>query len=331
MGLRRLSERAVRSTSRAVLGLITACALIPAEAQQYPNRPVRFVVGFAPGGSNDLIARIVGSKLSHLLGQAFVIDNRPGAGGTIATALVAAAPSDGHTILLVPASFAYESTLYAKLPYQPERDLMPISQVASAPFIFLASNSLKARSIAELVNLAKERPGEINSAHAGIGNFTHLTMELLKVATGINLTAVTYKGSGPALIALMSGEVQLTSTALPPAIALVKAGKVRALAVTSGKRSSLMPDVPTVSESGVPGYEAVGWWGVVVPRRVSREIVARLSAEVVRAVDESEVRANLARLGADPVGSTPEAFEDFVKSESAKWRKVISSAGIVIQ
>ncbi len=314
----------------AIFIMLAALATV-VHSKQYPNRAVRLVVGYPPGGSNDLVARIIGANLSESLKQNFVIDNRTGAGGQIANTIVAGAAPDGHTILLVPASFSYETMLYAKLPYDPKKHFTPVSLVATAPFILLATNPLPVSTVGDLVALAKAKPGQINFAHAGVGNFTHLTVELLKLATGIDLNPVSYKGSGPGLVALISGEVQVTSTALLAAHALVKSGKIRALAVTASKRSPLLPEVPTVAESGVHGFEAVGWWGLLLPSGSPVPIRVRLNSEIARSTNSPQVRERLAMLGADAVGGSSDAFAEFIQAESRKWGQVITKLGINVR
>lgn len=320
--------RARRRCSGALAGALLVAATTAMAAQGYPERPVRFVVGFSPGGSNDLVARVLGARLTEQLGQQVVIDNRAGAGGTIANDLVSRATPDGHTMLLVPASFSYEGALHRKLPYERERDFIPVSLVATAPFVLLGNMELPAKGVTELVAYARQYPGKVNAGHAGVGNFTHLTLELFRLSTGIKWTYISYKGSGPGLQALIAGETHVSSAAMPPSYPHVKAGRVRALAVTSGERAPLLPDVATVAEAGVQGYEAVGWWGVVVPAGTPEAVVSALGEHVARAARADAVSKPLAKVGAQVRGSSPQAFEAFIAKEHAKWTKVIRDAGL---
>lgn len=343
-GVRMLSRRqslvpstAGRSAIVFILMPLLASALLgvggmSAVAQTYPTvKPIRLLVGFAPGGANDTVARVLGAKLSQVLGQQIVIDNRPGASGIIANSIAAGAAADGYTVLIVPASFSFDESLRAKLPYDPRRHFTPVSLVATAPLIFLTHNSFPARNIQELLILAKARPGKLNYAHGGNGNITHLIMELLKSLAGVDITPIAYKGAGPGLIALMSGEVEVQSTAILSAMAQLKAGKIRALAVTSAKRSPILPEVPAVAESGLPGYEASGWWGVLAPGGTPSALVKVLNEAILRALHSTDVREKFTQLGTEVIGSSPEEFSMHIRKETVKWSKVVSDSGIRVE
>lgn len=301
-------------------------------AQPYPTRPIRLVVGFAPGGANDIVARILARKLSEDIAQQVVVDNRSGADGTIATAMVAKSSlPDGYTLLLVPASFSYGTALQQDLPYVPGRDFSAVSLVATAPFILLASPTFSVSTVSELITFAKANPGPLAYATGGVGNLTHLAGELFKKMTGINLNAIPYRGTGPALVDLMGGQVPLQMAAILAAVPHVASGKVRALGVTSSRRSQVMPAVPTIAESGVSGYEAVGWWAIVVPRGVPLEIVASLNRAIRSALATPDVREKLLGVGAEPAPSTPEALVAHINSQSKKWTKVLKDAHIQLK
>lgn len=319
---------------RLVIALLMATLLaIPtAAAQNYPSKPVRFLVGYPPGGANDIVARMVSEKLSETLGQQLIVDNRPGAAGIIANSIAATATPNGYTILLVSPAITYESSLHAKLPYDSVRQFVPVSLVAASPFVILANNAFPPKTIRELMALAKAKPGQINYAHAGTGSFIHLVVALLQSLAKIDITPVAYKGGGgPAMVALMSGEVQLLSTSILPALSNIKAGRVRALAVTSAERAPKLPSIPTVAESGVPDYEARGWWGVVVPAGTPNAVIERLSKGIAQAVRSTELRENLAQQGVEAIGSSPDEFTVHIRRESIKWKKVIREAGTPVQ
>lgn len=301
-------------------------------AQDYPSQPVRFVVPFAPGGTTDVLARLVGEKLSASLGQQFVIDNKPGAGGNIGTAQVAKAEPDGYTILMgTVGTHAINASIYPKLPYDPIKDFAPVTLVATVPNVLVVNLEVPASSVAELTALAKEKPGELNFASSGNGTSIHLSGELFKAMTGVDIVHVPYKGSGPAVVDLLGGQVQMMFDNLPSSAPQIQAGKLRALAVTSKERSPTLPDVPTMAEAGVPGYEALSWFGVLAPAGTPDAIVARLQAEIAKALADPAMRERFAELGAVPVGDTPAEFADFIGAETAKWAEVVQSAGIKLE
>lgn len=298
-------------------------------AQTYPARSIRLVVPFAAGGGTDIAARIVGAKLSEAMGQPVVVDNRAGASGTIGTELAAKSPGDGYTLLMGSnGPLAINPGLHAKLPYHPLRDFAPVALVTTMPFLMVVHPALPVKSVKELIGLAKARPGQLNYASPGSGSTTHLATELFKAMAGLNIVHVPYKGVAPASTDLISGQVQLLSGDLSTLMPHVRSGKMKALAVTSAKRSTLVPELPTVSESGVPGYEVSGWFGVLAPAGTPREIVVRLNAEIVKGLGSGDVRERLAALGGEVAGGTPEQFADHLRGEIAKWGKLIAAIGL---
>jgi len=310
------------------LFLFALLSLGAAAQTAYPAKPVRFIVPSAAGGGTDIIARSVAHKLSESLGQQFVVDNRPGAGQMIGIELAARSPADGHTILMAASTLAINPIMYQKVSYDPLRDFAPITQAASLPNVLVVHPSLPAKSVAELIALARRQPGKINYASAGIGTSPQMSVELLKSMAKIDLVHVPYKGSAPGVVDLLAGQVTVMTPNVLTALPHIKAGRLRALAVTSAKRSEALPDVPTIAESGLPGYDSTQWYGVLAPAGTSREIVARLHDEIVRALRAPEVIQRLAADGAEPVGSSPEEFAAFIKSEIDKWVRVASAAGI---
>ncbi len=297
-------------------------------AQGYPNKPVRIVVPTAPGGGVDILSRLVAQKLGETLGQQFVIDNRPGAGANIGTALVAKSPADGYTLLMVPSSISISASLYRKLPYDAVKDLAPIALVAATPYFVVLHPSVPAASVRELVTLAKSRPGELTYASGGSGTASHLAGEMLKKMVGIDLVHVPYKGVGPAVTDVLAGHVSLFFAGLPASGSHIKAGKLKAIAIADAKRSPLMPQLPTIAESGYPGYAVENWLGMLAPAGTPADIISRLNGNIVRMINTAEVSERLAALGFEPVGSTPEQFAAQLKSEIAKWAKVIQETGV---
>jgi tripartite-type tricarboxylate transporter receptor subunit TctC len=318
----RRSEKARAAVAALLLSLAGAAW------SQYPAHPVRFIVPSAAGGGTDIIARAVSLKLSEALGQQFVVDNRPGAGQMIGIELAAKAPPDGHTILMAASTLAINSVMYKKVPYDPLRDFAPITQAASLANVLVVHPSLPVKSLAELIAYAKARPGELNFASAGIGTSPQMSIELLKSMAGIDMVHIPYKGTAPGVVDLLAGQVKVMAPNVLTALPHIKSGKLRALAVTSGKRSQALPEVPTVAEAGLPGYDSTQWYGVLAPAGTPREIVARLHAEIVRALRDPEVGKRLEADGAEAVGSSPEEFSAFIRSETEKWAKVARAAGI---
>jgi tripartite-type tricarboxylate transporter receptor subunit TctC len=319
---------------RFILSLaLIALAPLPASAQgDWPTKPIRFIVSFPPGGSSDLVARAVAPSMSERLGQPVVIDNRPGAGGTIGVDLVAKAPPDGYTIGLGAAgALAANLSLFAKLPYDPLTDLAPVVELALIPFFLVAHPSVPATSLKDLLAAAKARPGTLFVAHGGAGTAMHLSGELLKLMTAADLPLVAYKGSGPAAQDVLSGQVALAVLDITSSIEHVRAGKLKALGVTSDKRSRAAPEVPTFAEAGVAGYEATGWFGVVAPAGTPEPVIRRLNAEFRRALDDPQLRERMIALGCEPAAGTPEEFGARIRSEIPKWADVVKRSGTKLE
>ena len=312
--------------------LATAVAPASAEAQAYPSRPLRFIVPFPPCGSTDIYARIIGPRLADTLRQQVVIDNRPGAGGALGADLAAKAPPDGYTIWLGQTNnLAIGPAMRTKNSYDPVRDFSPITLLMQAPQVMVVNAGSPITSIKELIAAAKSKPGTLTFASAGIGSSGHVAGELLNQAAGVNITHVPYKGASPAMIDLRGGRVTFLATSLASAAQFVKDGKIKGIATTGLKRARLMPDVPTVAESGVPDFEVASWHGMLAPAKVPREIIARLNREIVAILDKPEVRDALLSEGGDITPGTPEEFAVFLKSEAQKWAKVIKQAGITAE
>jgi tripartite-type tricarboxylate transporter receptor subunit TctC len=308
--------------------LCCAVAAFAASAQQYPTRPVRFVVPFAPGGSVDTLARTIGPRLSDTLGQQIVVDNRPGGNGDIGMLIVAKAPPDGYTILLgYIANLAIAPSLYPKMPYDPARDYAPVTQIATSPNVLTAHPSVQAKGLQELIALAKAKPGSVNFASTGVASVGHLTGELLNSLAGMKMTHVPYKGGGQAIIDLVGGHVQVMFSGFSAAMPHIKSGKARALAVTGARRSPALPDVPTIAEQGFPGVEATAWYGVLAPAGAPQPVVVRLHRELVKVLKLPDVVQRLDALGFEMVGSTPEQFSSYMRTETAKWAKVVKASG----
>ncbi len=314
-----------------LLALVLGCAISDAAlAQAYPARPIRFIVPFAAAGGTDLIARTLAHKLTEALGQPVVVDNRTGASGVIGTDLAAKAAPDGYTILIATPTFTVNPSLMAKLPYDALKDFVPISLIATAPHLVAVNPSLPAKTVQELVALAKTRAEPLTFSSGSTGGSSHLAGELFNAMAGINMTHVPYRGTGEAATAVMGGVVSLAFLDVPTMLPLVKSGRLRGLAVTGQKRSAVVPEMPTIAESGYPGFESGIWYGVLAPARTPREIVARLNAELVKIVQSPEMRQTLSNEGAEPVGSSPEVFGEHIKIELARWGKVIRDARISV-
>ncbi len=296
-------------------------------AQGYPTKPVRFIVPFAAGGSTDIIARTVGARVSELIGQQVIVDNRPGGGTVIGTEAVARSAPDGHTLLVVPAPFTINPSLLPKLPYDPLADFTPITLINTTPLVVVVNPSVPARTVKELIALAKSKPGALNFGSSGTGGSNHLAGELFNSMAGVKMVHIPYKGNAPALTDLVGGHVDLIFNGLTSAYPLIKSGRIRPLAVTSIRRSAVLPDMPTLDESGLKGFEAVAWNGLAGPAKVPAEVVDRLSSAVRKVLGNAEVRERLKSEGSDPVGSTPAEFARFIRDEIAKWAKVIKLSG----
>jgi tripartite-type tricarboxylate transporter receptor subunit TctC len=299
-------------------------------AQKSSDRPIRVIVPFEVGGTSDLLGRVVAAKLGEVMGQTAVVDNRGGAGGTIGAALVAQAAPDGHTLLVPHVGLAVNETLYPKRQYNAVRDLAPISKLGETPNSVVVNNALPVKTVQDLIALARKQPGKLNCGSAGIGSAAHLAMALLEHSAGIKFNHIPYKGGGPALIAVVSGEVDFSMPAFPTAVPHLKAGRLRIIAVTGAKRARTVPDVPTLAESGVPGYEFGIWFSLFAPAGTPRPLIARLNREMVKALAEPEMREKLAAVGVDAESSTPEQLGQHLRSEISKWAKVIKGAGIPI-
>ena len=324
------SDRAAAWFFCALAGASADCTSADAarNSQPYPSRPVRLIIPFPPAGGTDIVGRVVGQKLNEKLGQPFIIDNRGGAAGTLGAGIAAKAPADGYTIMLATASFAISANFYMQLPYDSVRDFAAVARIASGPLLFVLHPSVPARSIRELIVLAKANPGKLNYASGGEGGINHLPAEMFNHMAGVRLVHIPYKGAGPALAALLGGEVQLMIATLGSCLPHVRSGKLRDLAIAGERRSSLAPQVPTVAEAGVPGYAADSWYGLVAPRGTPPEIVNLLNREITAALDREEVRAQFVALGFEPASSTPAQFADYLKSEIVKWGRVVKESGI---
>lgn len=311
------------------LMIAVAGAVAPATlgAQPYPYKPIRMLVGFAPGGGVDASARAVGQPLAAALGQSVVVDNRPGAAGNIAAAAVAKATPDGYTLLMANSTISTPS-LFRNLPFDVRKDLDPVGLIAIGPSVLVVHPSLAARNVKEFIALAKGSPKPLVYGSGGIGNVTHLEMEILASMTGVRMTHVPYKGTAPAIVALVGGEVQTIFSSIPSALGQIRAGRIRALGVSITKRSSVLPDVPTLHEAGLPGYDAASWYAVFAPAGAPKPVLARLGKEIVTIMSAPEVRNRFANDGFEPAGTGPAEFGKFLKTELVKWAKAIDAAGI---
>ena len=308
---------------------LAGAAALGAHAQQFPVKPVRIIVAFPPGGGTDIVARLLGQKLAEPWGQQAIVDNRAGASGVIGTEAAARAAPDGYTWFMgTMGNLTVNQHLYAKMPVDPQRDLTALSQVVAVHFVAVSHPSLPAKNVKELIALAKSRPGQINYSSSGPGGAPHLGGELLKSMAGIDLVHIPYKGSGPSFTDLLGGQVSLTFDSLVQAYPYIKAGKLNALGVLGSKRSPLLPNVPTIAESGVPGYELTNWFGLVVPAGTPRDLIVRLYGDVSKALAQGDIREKLHAMGADVIGSSPDAFAAFMKAETAKWAKIVKQASI---
>jgi len=318
-----------RGCNVAIFILALSGGIVSAAAQQYPNRPIRLIVAFPPGGSTDIIARVIGQRLGERLGQQIVIDNRGGAGGTIGTEIAAGATPDGYTLTMGTTSTHVVSVaVYSKLRYDPTKDFAPISLVAITPYLLVVNPGVQAKTLKEFVALVKSQAGKFNYASAGNGTTTHLAMEMLKTAAGLDIVHVPFNGNGPANTAVLAGQVQALFGSMPAVLPHAKSGKVRPLAVGTAKRSPSLPDVPTVVEAGYPGYEASLWLGFIAPRGTPKPIVDRLHKELNAIVAMPETKDILARNGADPLTNTPDEFAALIKDEIGKYVKVVKAAGM---
>ena len=317
---------------RRILAACVACMLgVPAIAQNWPLRPVRLVVPYTPGGGADIVARVLAQRLAEQTRSSFVIDNRPGAGGINAAELVAHATPDGHTLLSSATEFGTNAAVRPRLPFDPFKDFAHISLLGYVQFLLAGNLAVPVRNIKELIALAKARPGQLNYGSTTLGGGPHLAGELIQSMAGIRWVHVPFKGAGPASVALISGEIGFLFSSTGSLVGHVQAGRVRAIAVTGTRRFPELPEVPTVAESGIPGYSATGWYGLFAPAGTPPELVRRISAEAARAFSNPDARERLAQIGTDPVAGTPEEFVSFLRAEIAKWSKVVKEANIRIE
>ncbi len=318
----------MRNLQRWALSVLLAASAGGAFAQAYPNHAIRLVVPFPAGGTTDILARDVGKRLTETLGQSVVIDNRPGAGGNIGSDIVAKSAPDGYTLLMgTVGTHAINPSLYAKMPYDHVKDFAPVVLVAGVPNVLVVHPALPVKSVAELIKLAKDKPGTINFASSGAGTSIHLSGELFKTMTGVDIVHVPYKGSAPALTDLMGGQVQIMFDNLPSSLPQIKGGKLRAIAVTSLKRAPALPDLPTLAESGLPGFEASSWFGILAPAGTPAPVIAKINAEVDKWLQSPEGKEQLMTQGAEVAGGTPEQFAAHIRAETEKWAKVVKASG----
>lgn len=316
-------------------GRVLCCALLCAlasatvTAQNFPSHPVRIIVAFPPGGGTDIVARLIGPRLTDQWNQQVIVENRAGASGVIGTEAAARAAPDGHTMLMATmGNLTVNQHLYSKMAVDPLRDLAPLTQVVAVNFVMVSHPSLPAHNVKELIALARAKPGQINYSSSGPGGAPHLGVELFKSMAKVNLVHIPYKGSGPSFADLLGGQVSLTCDSLVQALPYIRDHRLNALGVLGAKRSPLLPDVPTVAESGVPGYELTNWFGLVVPAQTPRELITRIHGAVAKVLRQQDIRDRLAAMGADVVGSSPDAFGAFMQQESAKWAQVVKEAHI---
>jgi tripartite-type tricarboxylate transporter receptor subunit TctC len=304
----------------------------PASGQQYPARAVRMIIGFPPGGGTDIVGRIVAQKLTDVLGQQVIVDNRGGASGQLAAELTAKAAPDGYTIMMAHiAAISILPSLVSKLPYDAQKDFAPITLVAIGPNLLVVHPSVPVKTVKDLVAFAKARPGQLQYASPGAGTVQHLAAEFFKLQAKVDMLHVPYKGSGQSIVDLIAGQVHLDFDAVPPVINYVRQGKLRAIAVTSAKRFSVLPEIPTISESGVEGFDMSTWWGLVAPAAVGKDIVNKLHGETAKLLRQADVKEKIAFVGADPVGNTPAEFAAFIRSETEKYARIVKAANIKIE
>ena len=321
----------MQASRRLVLAVVGSAFCMGAFAQTWPSKPIRIVVPFPPGGGTDIIARETSQKVSVATGWTFVIDNKPGAGGNLGVDAVAKAPADGYTIVLGQTSnLAINPSLYAKLPYDPQKDLAPIVLMANAPLVMVTGTNSPYKTLADAVNAAKVKPGQVNFASPGNGTVAHLTSEMFQKAAGIKTQHVPYKGASQALTDVISGNVDLYMSSVPTLLSHIKQGKLRALAVTSAKRVDDLPNVPTINESGYKGFDAVTWFGLLAPAATPKDAIAKLNAEFNKALKTPELSKRLGDEGADPAGGTPEEFAALIKGDIPRWGKVVKESGAKI-
>jgi tripartite-type tricarboxylate transporter receptor subunit TctC len=313
-----------------VFAAVLASPAAAGEAERYPTKPIRIVVPFTPGGSNDLLSRVMSQKFNEAWGQPAIIDNRPGGGSTIGIEVVVRAAPDGYTLLSTSGGIAINVSLY-KLSFNPVTDLAPVALLAQMPYLLTVHPSLAAKSVTDIINMAKAQPGKLVYSSSGAGTSAHLTMELFTSAARINMLHVPYKGGAPAVNAVMSGEAQMTFNVITGTLPHVKSGKMRAIAVSSAKRAEVAPEIPTVAESGLPGFEVMAWYNMFAPARTPRPIITRLNTEINRILQMPDVRERFRSLGVTPLSGTPEDLGNLLKSEIARYAKLIKAAGIKLE
>lgn len=299
---------------------------LAASAQSYPAKPIRVIVGQAPGGATDIVSRALAQKLTEQMGQSVVIDNRSGAAGSIGSAIAASANPDGYTALIISSTYTINPSLYRKLPFDPVRDLKPVTLIASSPFLLLVHPAVAAKTTRELIALAKTR--SLTYGSGGIGSSGHLAAELFASMAGITLTHVPYKGAGPALIDALAGQVNMLMSSIVSGMPYAKSGRLRALAITTRDRSNALPELPTIAESALPGYDFSSWYGLMVPAGTAPAIVARLNGETVKALKAPDLKQRLASEGCEPVGSTPDELGNYIRAEMARWAKIVKASGM---
>jgi len=325
----------VRKTSRQRHALLAGLAAVllagEALAQAYPAKPIRVIDAYPPGGGTDIVARTVSPKFQESLGQPWIIDNRAGAQGIIGAEIAAKSAPDGYTLLMFTTNFTIHPSIYKNLPYDFNKAFTPVTQTSSVALAMIVHPSVPTRTVKELIALAREKPGRLNYSSSGFGGIIHMAGELFDTMARVKMSHIPYKGGAPAVLAVLGGEVDLTFIAIPVAAPHIRSGKVRAIAVSTAKRSGVMPELPTIAEAGVPGYEVVNAYGVMAPAGTPREIVVKLQQEIARILNLPDVRERLMGLGAEPVGSTPETFSAYLQTETAKWSKVVKATGVELQ
>lgn len=314
-----------------VLSALVGLLVSDVFAQPYPVRPIRVIDAFAPGGGTDIVARIIAPKFQESLGQPLIVDNRPGAAGILGADLAAKSPPDGYTLLMFVSNFAIQPSLYKNLPFDFTKAFTPVTQTSSLAMVLVAHPSVPAKTVKELLALARARPDALNISSSGVGGITHMAGELFKSMAGVRMTAIAYKGGAPATLAAVSGEVGLTFAAVPVALQHIRDGRLRALAVSSAKRTTLMPDLPTIGEAGVPGYEVTNEYGVLAPAGTPHQIVVKLQQEIARILNLPDIGKRFMDLGMDSVGSTPEQFARHLRGEIEKWGRVAKDTGVELQ
>jgi len=318
----------MRCLLRNSLGLLLALFASAAAAQGYPAKPLRLIIPFSPGGSNDIVGRMAAAQLGERLGQPVIVDNRTGAGGTIGTEAAAKSPPDGYTLFLASVAHAFNASIYKKLPYDPVKSFVPVAMLGTGPAVLVVYPGLPANSLQELIALAKQKPGQLNYASAGVGSFLHLAAELFRLQAGVALTHVPYKGAGPATVDVMAGQAQLCVASIITVLPHIRSGRMRALATTGSQRSPLLPDVPTFAEAGVQGSEATNWWGILAPAGTPQPIIDRLHREFSAIVASAETKKRFDAEGAEARPMSSAEFGKFIADETTKWARVVKEAGI---